>query len=1008
MKWLTPFAVALVLLASAAMAQPPAVTHLVPGGAQPGKSVDIVFHGANLTAPTGLWTSLNATAELTPGLDKNGTEAGSVSYRLSLPADAPLGVAAVRLLTGQGVSNIRLLLVDDLATIAKSGANKTPATAQALTLPIAVDGASDAESSDFYKFSAAAGQRVSVEVFARRLGSPLDSVVRLLTSAGRELISSDDESSSGADSRFSYRFEAAGEYLVEIRDIRFQGSGAHRYRLRLGDFPLPSVPYPLAAARGTAATVELAGKSVELPGPMSVTMPVTTPGDRVNIAAGYSAGQGSSWVTLVAAEAPDQLEVEPNDTPDKSTAVVVPGAFEGRFLTHNDRDYFQFEAKSGQRLSFVGQTRSLGSPSDLYMRLFNADGGQLAEAEDAGTDEGVLNFTFPADGVYRLRVEDTNRRGGLDEVYRIVVKPYAPGFTLAAAAEKVDAPQNGVFVVKVTATRLEYNGPITLGVEGAGDGCTLRHNVIPEGKPEATMHVTLGKALAAGQWANVKIIGTAKIGDAEFKTAASTLGALRASLAGLPYPPAALDGQLALGVGPVFPSFFQLTAPTASVALPAANKPVNLPVQVTRANKFDDKIDLKIDGLPAPATAKPAAIEKGKADAAIEITSPQPIPPGRHLVRVIGSATFQNQPQEFVLDQIAIEGPPLAIALAAAGPLPVGGKQKATLTLTGQVQPVAAAALYQSGVTRAAEGPRAPAFAGFEGDNRAVSFSGLEKSPGDDRLTASLPIATSGDYTVEMWAYNSRDLSQPNSPAISGYLFSRPGPTTADNAQPGDHLGIGGVESSPRDRLFFYNGQSLASGRTTLPINTWHQVVLVRSGDEVRVYLDGEVGTPEIQTTLARNFNSNQVVFGTRGDGYGPFQGRLDEIAIFDAALPAAQVQAHFVAAKAAAPARDVTLKDNPLVYWRLDETEGPWARSVAPAHKRLVKLAWKNLPPGLAAPDQIVLVDAQDKVDIELAAAASVAAAKLEGVTVAGTTAVGDTEFTAESAPAILEISKP
>src|SRR5262249_37886868 len=159
------------------------------------------------------------------------------------------------------------------------------------------------------------------------------------------------------------------------------------------------------------------------------------------------------------------------------------------------------------------------------------------------------------------------------------------------------------------------------------------------------------------------------------------------------------------------------------------------------------------------------------------------------------------------LDQLTIDGPPIAIALSPAGPLPVGGKQKATLSFSGQVQPAAASATYQSGVARGADGPRAPALAGFEGDNKCVSFSGLDKSPGDDRLTASLPLTTTGDYSLELWLYNSRDLSQPNSPAISGYVFSRAGTPSANNAQVGDHVGIGGIESSPRDMLFFYNGQ---------------------------------------------------------------------------------------------------------------------------------------------------------------------------------------------------------
>jgi hypothetical protein len=96
------------------------------------------------------------------------------------------------------------------------------------------------------------------------------------------------------------------------------------------------------------------------------------------------------------------------------------------------------------------------------------------------------------------------------------------------------------------------------------------------------------------------------------------------------------------------------------------------------------------------------------------------------------------------------------------------------------------------------------------------------------------------------------------------------------------------------------------------------------------------------------------------------------------------------------------------LAYWRLDETDGQVARSVAPPHKRLVKLAWKNLPAGLAAPDQIVLVDAQNKVEIELTASPAVAPGKLDKVTVAGTTRIADHDFTAESVPSVIEVNKP
>ena len=994
--------------ASVAFGQAPTLGHLLPAGLPPGKATDVVFYGGNLAAPTGVWTSFPSTVELTPDVENNGTEAGKVSYRISVPADTPPGVAGIRITTGQGVSNIRLILVDDLPSAVKAGNNKSRETAQEISLPIAIDGACEGQSSDFYKLTATAGQRVSVDAYARRLGSPLDPMIRLLAADGRELAYSDDEPSSGVDGRFTHTFDADGEYYVEIRDIRFQGGGGHRYRLRIGDFPLPSVPYPLAAAKGSAANVQVTGKHVELPSPLAVTMPPDVPGGRYNVAAGYDSSQGSSWVTLLATDTPDQLEAEPNNAPETSTAVTLPGALEGRFEAPGDLDYFAFEAKKGQRWVFRGQTRSLGSPGDVFMRLYDAEGKALAEAEDNGAEEGAINHAFGADGTYRLRVEDTHRRGGVDRVYRIAVTPYEPGFTLAAAAEKVDAPQNGVFVVKVTAARRDYNGPITLAVENAGEGCKLRHNVIPEGKPETTMHVTVGQSLSAGQMARVKIVGQAKIGENEFRATASTLGALRGALAGLPFPPAVLDGEVALGVGPVFPQFFQLAAPAPSVSLPKSGATANLKVQLTRSNGFDEKVNLGVEGLPEGVTAKAAAIEKGKTEGLIELTSAAAIPPGKHAIRLVGSATFKNQPQKFAVDSLAVDGPPFAIAVAPAGPLAAGGKQKATLSFTGDVSPVAAPARYDGGVTRGSEGPRAPALPGFAADNRSAQFSGIDKGPGDDRLTAALPMTTTGDYTLEFWINNTRDLSQPNSPAISGYVFSRAGTPGAGNSQPGDHLGIGGVESAPRDTLFFYNGESLVPGRTKLAVGTWHHVAVVRAGDRFTVYLDGDVANPEIQATAAKNYNTNRITLATRSDGYAPFQGRLDEVAVFDAPLTGEQVAAHFAAAKAETPARDAILKDRPLVYWPLDETDGQLAASAAPAHKRLVKLAWKNQPAGLTLLDEVVLVDGQDKVEFELAAAESVAPAKIENLAVAGTTPASGGDFTAESPPFALEIAKP
>ena len=503
------------------LAQSPSISHTIPAAVASGQPTDIVFFGGNLAAPSGIWWSMPGEAVLTPGLEKNGTEPGQISYRVTVPTTVPVGIYGMRIATGQGISNARLVMVDDLPSTLDNGNNKTIAAAQEITVPGAVDGACEPESFDFYKFQGVAGQRITAEVVARRLGYPLDPVIRLLDSSGRELAYSDDAPGIGADCRLAYTIPAAGTYFFELRDIRYQGGGTHRYRLRIGNFPLSVTAYPLGGRRGSGAKLELAGYSTdELP---SFTVPIPADGaaDRLAIAARFPSGQGSAMVNLATDGLTEQIELEPNDTPETAAPLVLPSALNGRFDAPKDRDYYQFDAKQGQRWIFTGKTRSLGSPSDLYLRMLKADGGQVAEVEDTGGDEGVLDFTAPADGVYRLLVEDLLRRGGAEFVYRIEAEPYRPGFTLAVEAEKLDAPKSGVFVAKVTCARRDYNGPITLSVQGAGEGLTLAGNTIAEGGKETVLRVTLPPSLEPGLCANIRIAGRAKIGEADFRTVAS-------------------------------------------------------------------------------------------------------------------------------------------------------------------------------------------------------------------------------------------------------------------------------------------------------------------------------------------------------------------------------------------------------------------------------------------------------------------------------------------------------
>jgi len=538
--------VAVCLSSGHSFAQSPSIDYALPSAVAPGKTTKVTFYGANLSGATELWTSFPAKIAPVPTGETNDASRKQVTFQLTVSRDVPVGLGAVLLATTNGISDLHLLMIDDLPGVAKSGTNKTIAAAQELELPVAVDGNSDETSFDYYRFSAKKGQRVSVDVVANRLGSALDPVVRVLDGSGRELVYCDDDPAAGSDSRVRFTAPAAGRYLIELRDLGYQGGPKYRYRLRVGNFPLAGAPFPAGARQGTQAKVTFVGPAVEGVRPASLRVPENAAPAVLNVK--FPAGQGSGFVTLATSRLPELMEIEPNDTPETATRLPVPCVLNGRFAKPKDRDWFEFTAANGQRLVCSGRTRSLGSPCDLSMRLYSADGNQLAEADISGANEGTLTNKFNAAGSYRLLVEELNRGGGPGFVYRIAVEPFRPGFTLSVETNRLEAAADGGFEIKVTASRREYDGPITLRLAGLGDEAGLEDTVVAEKKNETTLKVKLPPPLEAGQLIHIRIAGKARVGEDDFEATVGTMPALKRLWPLLRYPPVALDGLINLGI----------------------------------------------------------------------------------------------------------------------------------------------------------------------------------------------------------------------------------------------------------------------------------------------------------------------------------------------------------------------------------------------------------------------------------------------------------------------------
>ena len=539
-----PWVVCILCLSAKAAAQVPTIANILPCAAAPGRAVDVTVSGSNLDALAGAWTSFPARVSFPADQEQTSARA---TCRITAAPDVQVGIHALRVATRNGVSGLRLFMVDDLATVAATQGNGSTAAAQVLSPPVAVEGACDAGGSDFYKFHAGNGQRVAIEVVAARLGSQLDPVVRLLDGSGRELVWCDDSPGAGSDCRFARTFDADGDYVIELRDAGYGGGADYRYRLRVGDFPLANTSFPLGGKRGTAGMFSFVGPDCD--GATPVTLIIPDVGGSVALGMKWAGARdgGSGFVSAAVGGLDESVESEPNDTPLAATRIAAPSAVSARLHSPNDRDFYELALAKGQRLLFRARTRSLGSPCDVLLQLYKADGSKLAESKVEGATEGTLDATVPSDGVYRLGVEEITRAGGPGLAYRLEVEPYRPGFSLGVETDTVQAKPGGTFEIKVSCVRRDYAGPISLEVQGFAaevvEGAT-----IAGGKNDTTLKVKTPAGLTPGTVVNFRITGTAKVGQAEYTATAGTMPALRKQFPRLLYPPEITDGIIALGV----------------------------------------------------------------------------------------------------------------------------------------------------------------------------------------------------------------------------------------------------------------------------------------------------------------------------------------------------------------------------------------------------------------------------------------------------------------------------
>ena len=180
-------------------------------------------------------------------------------------------------------------------------------------------------------------------------------------------------------------------------------------------------------------------------------------------------------------------------------------------------------------------------------------------------------------------------------------------------------------------------------------------------------------------------------------------------------------------------------------------------------------------------------------------------------------------------------------------------------------------ATYEPGVVFFLEGPN-NGFTKGNLQNRCAHFAGGRLCWQNDSLDS--------EYTVVMSFWN----GMPNDARkTAGWLFSRD--YDHGTSSGGEHLGLGGSETEP-GRIIWKHGNAPAEvGHTSIERWTWSQLILVRTENRIRCFLAGQI-EPEIDiVTRPTSVSASHLFVGGRSDNESNFEGRIDEVAIFDRAM---------------------------------------------------------------------------------------------------------------------------
>ncbi len=181
-----------------------------------------------------------------------------------------------------------------------------------------------------------------------------------------------------------------------------------------------------------------------------------------------------------------------DEVPEAKAAAIVsklPATLVGTIDTPGDVDEFELSVTRGSTIVFDVLSRSLGSPLEPIVSLFDPSGRILAESnrnENGG--DPVLIYQAPADAKFKLRVADALLTGSGNHAYRIqagTLPVVTSSFPLGVEAGKaVDVALVGGNIPSTVTVKGDASPGTTIPLSGATGGAITGRSVLVARGPQ--------------------------------------------------------------------------------------------------------------------------------------------------------------------------------------------------------------------------------------------------------------------------------------------------------------------------------------------------------------------------------------------------------------------------------------------------------------------------------------------------------------------------------------------